>query len=66
MTLPTNNAGHLTIGGVDAISLAHQYQTPLVVYDVALIKEQITKFKRVLKSKLLTMKSAMLVRHFVR
>ena len=47
MVLPTNKAGHLTIGGVDAVSLAHRYQTPLVVYDVALIKEQITKFKRV-------------------
>lgn len=42
-----NAAGHLVIGGCDAIDLAHQYGTPLVVYDVAKIRQQIRAFKRV-------------------
>ena len=32
------NKGHLTIGGVDTIDLAHMYGTPLVVYDIALFR----------------------------
>lgn len=36
----TNAQGHLTIGGVDALALAQKYQTPLVVYDVAQIRQQ--------------------------
>ncbi|WGN89083.1 diaminopimelate decarboxylase [Ligilactobacillus faecis] len=47
MTITTGKTGHLTIGGVDAVALAHKYQTPLVVYDVASIKEQIKRFKQV-------------------
>ena len=65
MMLPTNKAGHLTIGGVDAVSLAHRYQTPLVVYDVALIRSESLNLNEFLKNKLLNMKSAMLVKHFV-
>lgn len=42
-----NEAGHLTIGGCDAVDLAHQYGTPLVVYDVEQIRQQIQAFKRV-------------------
>lgn len=42
-----NEAGHLLIGGCDAIELAHEYQTPLVVYDVSQIRQQIRAFKRV-------------------
>lgn len=42
-----NAAGHLVIGGCDAIDLAHQYGTPLVVYDVAKIRQQVRAFKRV-------------------
>lgn len=42
-----NEAGHLLIGGCDAIDLAHEYQTPLVVYDVSQIRQQIRAFKRV-------------------
>lgn len=42
-----NGAGHLQIGGCDAIDLAKEYGTPLVVYDVSQIREQIRAFKRV-------------------
>lgn len=42
-----NTAGHLTIGGCDSLDLAHRYQTPLVVYDVAKIRDQIRRFRRV-------------------
>lgn len=41
----TNNEGHLVIGGVDALELAKQFQTPLVVYDVAQIRHQIQAFQ---------------------
>lgn len=47
MTLTTNEAKHLTIGGLDAVNLAHKYQTPLVVYDVKQIRDQIRAFKKV-------------------
>lgn len=42
-----NAAGHLTIGGCDAIELAHKYGTPLVVYDVSKIRDQIRRFEKV-------------------
>lgn len=42
-----NAAGHLTIGGCDAIDLAHEFGTPLVVYDVAQIRNQIRSFRKV-------------------
>lgn len=35
-----NDQGHLTIGGVDALNLAREYGTPLVVYDVSQIRQQ--------------------------
>lgn len=50
MTITTGKNGHLTIGGLDAVALAHKYQTPLVVYDVASIKEQIKRFKQVFEA----------------
>lgn len=42
-----NAAGHLTIGGCDTIELAHEYGTPLVVYDVSKIRDQIRRFRQV-------------------
>ena len=42
-----NAAGHLTIGGCDAVELAHKYGTPLVVYDVSKIRDQIRRFEKV-------------------
>lgn len=44
-----NAAGHLTIGGCDAVDLAHRFGTPLVVYDVQQIRNQIRAFKQVFK-----------------
>ncbi|WP_308557418.1 diaminopimelate decarboxylase [uncultured Lactobacillus sp.] len=42
-----NEKGHLTIGGVDTVDLAAKYGTPLVVYDVEQIRNQIRAFKKV-------------------
>ncbi|WP_042223541.1 diaminopimelate decarboxylase [Oceanobacillus manasiensis] len=39
-----NSKGHLKIGGVDAISLANEYGTPLYVYDVSLIRKNARSF----------------------
>lgn len=36
--------GHLTLGGVDALTLAQTYQTPLYVYDVSVIRHQLRAF----------------------
>jgi diaminopimelate decarboxylase len=43
-TQQINEAGHLTIGGVDTIELAKQYGTPLFVYDTALIRSRARGF----------------------
>jgi len=45
-TQAVNEKGHLTIGGVDHAELVEQYQTPLVVYDIALFRERARAFKR--------------------
>ncbi|WP_179394435.1 diaminopimelate decarboxylase [Lacticaseibacillus absianus] len=50
MSITTNAQGHLTIGGVDALALAQEFQTPLYVYDVGAIREQIRAFKRVFEA----------------
>lgn len=42
-----NQAGHLAIGGADALKLVKKYQTPLVVYDVSAIRDQIHHFQKV-------------------
>lgn len=42
-----NQAGHLAIGGADALDLVKNYQTPLVVYDVKAIRDQIHHFQKV-------------------
>lgn len=47
ITNQINKAGHLTIGGVDSLKLAQEYGTPLVVYDVSQIRNQIRAFKKV-------------------
>ena len=38
--LNINEAGHLTIGGVDAVSLAEEYGTPLYVLDENIIRKK--------------------------
>ena len=45
--LTTNQAGHLEIGGCDTLDLAKEYGTPLVVYDVKSIRDQIHHFQKV-------------------
>lgn len=47
ITNQINKAGHLIIGGVDSLKLAKEYGTPLVVYDVSQIRNQIRAFKKV-------------------
>ena len=42
----TNDQGHLMIGGVDALKLAENFGTPLVVYDVAQIRKQFNGLKQ--------------------
>lgn len=39
-----NEKGHLEIGQVDTVELAHEYGTPLYVYDVAKIRENCRTF----------------------
>lgn len=50
-----NEKGYLTIGGVDTVDLAKEYGTPLVVYDVEQIRNQIRAFKKVFEEKRLLM-----------
>ena len=50
----TNQAGHLSIGGIDANELATTFGTPLYVYDVAKIREQMRSFKEVFDQRQLT------------
>lgn len=41
---PVNEAGHLLIGGVDAVALAAEFHTPLLVYDVADVRRRARAF----------------------
>ncbi|MDO6451080.1 diaminopimelate decarboxylase [Oceanobacillus profundus] len=45
----TNENGHLEIGGVDTITLAEKYGTPLYVYDVSMIRENARSFVNTFK-----------------
>lgn len=45
-----NDEGHLLIGGCDAVELAHEYGTPVLVYDTGRIKGQIKAFQEVFES----------------
>lgn len=42
----TNTKGHLTIGGIDALNLAKNFGTPLMVYDVTQIRKQFQSFQQ--------------------
>lgn len=42
----TNTKGHLTIGGIDALDLAKNFGTPLMVYDVTQIRKQFQSFQQ--------------------
>ena len=43
-TAATNDAGHLTLGGCDALDLAEQYGTPLYVLDEATLRSRCRQF----------------------
>jgi len=47
----TNHAGHLSIGGIDANQLATTFGTPLYVYDVTKIRQQMRSFKQVFEQR---------------
>ncbi|MBM7552405.1 diaminopimelate decarboxylase [Thalassobacillus pellis] len=51
MIRPYNEQGHLLIGGVDAVSLAKEYGTPLFVYDVERIRENARAFVNTFKER---------------
>ncbi len=42
--LGTNEKGHLTIGGIDTVSLAEEYGTPLYVMDEQMIRKNLRRF----------------------
>ena len=42
-----NSSGHLQVGGVDTLTLAAKYGTPLLVYNIAKIRDQIHRFRNV-------------------
>ncbi len=42
--LDTNEAGHLTIGSVDTVSLAKEFGTPAYVYDESVIRNNIRTY----------------------
>lgn len=44
-----NSLGHVTVGGLDSISLAEKYGTPLYVYDVSIIRENCRAFVNAFK-----------------
>lgn len=39
-TMKVNEQGHLEIGGCDTVQLATDFGTPLIVYDVRLIRQR--------------------------
>ncbi|MDF7671899.1 diaminopimelate decarboxylase [Lactobacillus sp. ESL0701] len=50
MNLVTDNSqGHLSIGGCDALDLANDFGTPLYVYDISLIRQQLRQFHKAFK-----------------
>lgn len=45
-----NDKGHLEIAGLDTIHLANKYGTPLFIYNISTVRENINMFKNALKS----------------
>lgn len=42
---PVNQEGHLTIAGADAVELAKEYGTPVIAYNIDLVRQRARKFK---------------------
>lgn len=45
VTAAVNEAGHLTIGGCDAVALAHEFGTPLYVFDEETLRQRCREFR---------------------
>ncbi|NLN82553.1 MAG: diaminopimelate decarboxylase [Clostridiales bacterium] len=45
-SLGINEQGHLTVGGCDAVGLAHRYGTPLYVMDETVIRKALAEYKK--------------------
>ena len=45
-----NDKGHLEIAGLDTIDLANNYGTPLLIYNISTVRENIRMFKDALRS----------------
>ena len=50
-TQRVNTAGHLEIGGCDAVRLAAEFGTPLYVMDEALIRENCRRYRAAFESR---------------
>lgn len=50
--LSVNPAGHLTIGGVDAVALAEKYGTPLYVLDEDMVRGQMALYREEMRKSL--------------
>lgn len=49
-TVKINDKNHLEIAGVDTIDLAEKYGTPLMIYDIKTVRNNIDEFKEALAS----------------
>lgn len=61
-----NKEGHLEVGGIDVVSLAEHYGTPLYIYDVALIRQRARGLKTHSNSSVLLLRLLMQVKHLQR
>ena len=48
-----NDKGHLEIDGLDAVELANQYGTPLLIYNLSTVRDNINKYKRKAQNRLI-------------
>ncbi|HSP53976.1 MAG TPA: diaminopimelate decarboxylase, partial [Dehalococcoidia bacterium] len=51
LTAGVSDAGHLTLGGCDAVELAHDYGTPLYVFDEDTLRGQCRGFRDAFRSR---------------
>src|SRR3990172_6255361 len=51
LTAAVNEAGHLTLGGCDAVELAREFSTPLYVFDEETLRGQCRAFQQAFRSR---------------
>ena len=51
LTAAVNEAGHLAMGGCDAVALAHEFGTPLYVFDEETLRHQCRQFQGEFRSR---------------